>query len=264
MSIPNPRRRLLAESAIRLGSFFDALPLALLSPEEILARAREHNASRDSGEDPSEWTTLGLLAGEEERVRRLAPRPARILVLFCGSGREALALARMGHAVVGVDHADWRWTKARRIAEAEKLPVRWSCQEVAGLDLTERNADLVIASAPTYGFIPSQRLRRQFLSRLKEQVRPGGVFLAGFALQPESFRPLSPGFRLRRLLGRVTCGNRELEPGDIMTGNGEGFLHLFSGSDEIRAEAEPAGWTMLECSLDRAERQGVAVLERQP
>src|SRR5450755_549032 len=68
------------------------------------------------------FARLGLRAG------------SRVLDLGCGPGRHALALARRGVAVVGVDHSEEFIALARQAAAAESLAVEFRAADVRDLD----------------------------------------------------------------------------------------------------------------------------------
>jgi SAM-dependent methyltransferase len=63
-----------------------------------------------------------------------ALRPGRALDLGCGTGRNAIYLARHGWQVTGVDMIERALETARRAAERAGVAVRWIAGDVGRLD----------------------------------------------------------------------------------------------------------------------------------
>ncbi|HEX5819523.1 MAG TPA: class I SAM-dependent methyltransferase [Gemmatimonadales bacterium] len=145
-------------------------------------------------------------------AHRIAPR-MRVLDLACGTGRHALAAARLGAVVTAVDRDAARLALGRRAAEE------------AGLDVEWLEADLE-APWPAWSVFDAvlvfNYLDRSGMSRLLDRVAPGGILLM------ETFRTdqraegwgpardehlLRPG-ELRRLIAplEVLHGREAIEP----------------------------------------------------
>lgn len=60
------------------------------------------------------------------------PNPLRVLDAGCGQGTQAIALARLGHAVRGLDQSDQLLNEARRAAAEEPEDVRHRLEFVTG------------------------------------------------------------------------------------------------------------------------------------
>ena len=61
----------------------------------------------------------------EASIDLVGERPQRVLDLACGPGRHAVAAARSGMAVVGVDRSAFLLQKARDLAVREGVDVEW-------------------------------------------------------------------------------------------------------------------------------------------
>lgn len=114
----------------------------------------------------------------------------RMLDVFCGYGRHALPLARMGARVTGVDiSADY--VSGLR-AEAEKLPL--TVIEGDFMQLTDE--ELLVASSfdgayclgNSFSFFPKPDMIA-FLTRIASLLKPGGRFLAHSEMVAESVLP---------------------------------------------------------------------------
>lgn len=153
---------------------------------------------------PSSWF--------EWHAHRIA-RGARVLDLACGTGRHALAAARLGAAVTAVDRDPAKLDVARRAAEGERLAVEW------------HEADLE-RTWPAWGVFDAvlvfNYLDRPRLPAVLERVAPGGILLMETfrtAQRAEGWGPkrdehLLLPFELRRLIAplEVLHGREAIEP----------------------------------------------------
>lgn len=99
--------------------------------------------------------------------------PGRALDLACGEGRNAVWLAQQGWEVTGVDFSAAGLDKARALADARGVTVRWIEADVLVWDPPPDAFDLV---AVLYLHLPP-RDRRAVLRRAAGAVRPGGTLL---------------------------------------------------------------------------------------
>lgn len=99
-------------------------------------------------------------------VRRLAP--GRALDLACGSGRNALLLARSGWSVLGVDYAPAALHIARREADRQALKIELAAVDLDTWPIPAARFDLVCV----FRF-----LDRSLCPSIAAAVRPGGVLI---------------------------------------------------------------------------------------
>jgi SAM-dependent methyltransferase len=114
--------------------------------------------------------------GEADFVERFAP--ASVLDAGCGTGRVGRELARRGIDVVGVDIDPEMLATARR-----KSPdVDWRVADLAALDISPSFDAIVMAGNVMIFLTPGTE--GAVVANLARHLRPGGVLIAGFQLQP--------------------------------------------------------------------------------
>jgi SAM-dependent methyltransferase len=116
----------------------------------------------------------------------------RILDIFCGYGRHALPLARMGAHVTGVDISDEYIADVQAAAKADKLGLNALAGDFLALDPTEIGAgrlfDAAYCLGNSFSFFPRPAMLA-FLNRIANLLVPGGRFLAHTEMIAESVLP---------------------------------------------------------------------------
>ncbi|HVF15217.1 MAG TPA: class I SAM-dependent methyltransferase [Acidimicrobiales bacterium] len=114
--------------------------------------------------------------GEADFVEALGP--ASVLDAGCGTGRVAIELARRGIDVVGVDLDPSMLAGAR----AKSPHLTWVAADLATVDLG-RLFDVVVLAGNVMIFL-APGTEPQVVAAVARHLRPGGVLVAGFQLQP--------------------------------------------------------------------------------
>ncbi|MFN8475594.1 MAG: methyltransferase domain-containing protein [Anaerolineae bacterium] len=104
------------------------------------------------------------------------PRGARILDLACGQGRHAIALARMGYQVTGLDYSPSLLAHARQAAEAAGADVAWVEGDMRDLPWQDE-FDAVINITSAFGYFPTDEENEAVLHQVAKVLKPGGQFL---------------------------------------------------------------------------------------
>jgi len=99
----------------------------------------------------------------------------RVLDIPCGLGRLTLPLARRGLAMTGVDLTDSYVRKARRLAQQEKLDVRFLVQDMRRIEFHEQ-FDAAFNWFTSFGYYSDEE-NLLCLKRLYEALKPGGRLL---------------------------------------------------------------------------------------
>lgn len=121
-------------------------------------------------------------------TRHLPPPPARLLDVPCGAGRHALALARLGHEMVGVDLSEEAVGRASAAAAAEALPARFLRADMRRFPV-EAPFDGAACLGNSLGYFRAAGLAA-FFDRLAAAVRPGGRLVLDTHVCAESLLPL--------------------------------------------------------------------------
>lgn len=116
-------------------------------------------------------------ADELGKVLALTKPPGKsVLDLCCGPGRFAVALAKDGFKVVGVDKTRFLLDKARASAKAAKAKIEWVDMDMR--DFVRAAAfDLVINMWTSFGYFDDKNDDRLVLGNILTSLKPGGVCL---------------------------------------------------------------------------------------
>jgi SAM-dependent methyltransferase len=134
---------------------------------------------------------LGLEIIEEERTLREVDfiidalklkKQERVLDLACGMGRHALELVRRGFTgVTGLDYTESYLMKARELAQAEDLNVRFIQGDMRdipfGAEEGEEGFDACYNYFTSFGFFENERDNEQVIASVARALKPGGRFL---------------------------------------------------------------------------------------
>lgn len=110
----------------------------------------------------------------------LVAPPGRALVLGCGAGHDARAVAAAGFRTVGVDFSPTAVRRARELAAVEGSAATFEEADALALPDSLRGADLVVEHTLFCAIDPS--LRDRYVDAVADALRPGGRFLALFWL----------------------------------------------------------------------------------
>lgn len=116
----------------------------------------------------------------------------RVLDVFCGYGRHALPLAKMGAQVVGVDISDESIAELKAAVGRKKLALTVVAGDFMTVDPATLGEAASFQAAYCLGnslcFFPRAEMLT-FLQRIADLLEPGGRFLAQSGMVAESFLP---------------------------------------------------------------------------
>lgn len=127
------------------------------------------------------WDT-GIVPPELIRFTSNHP-PGRALDLGCGTGTNAIYLAKIGWNVVAVDFSSRAIAIAKRKARAEQVNVKWLVNDVSRLHNISEVFDLILDIGCFHGL--NQAQKEQYLANIKSFLSQNGTFLLyGFLHSP--------------------------------------------------------------------------------
>ena len=194
----------------------------------------------------SSYNDLALEADEKtvDLCGSILPNSGRVLVAGCGTGREAIALAKAGFEVEAFDLLPGMLEAGRKNADQAGVPVKFFEADLLTLECGSR-FDLIYMTSLLYSFVRGRRLRIAMLARLGCHLRAQGtvVFSAKTKKPNKAIQPT-----LAWACG-VLAGHRP-EWGDWCTWylSQEGtidrsFSHTFFHPNVVKLEAISAGFT---------------------
>ena len=199
----------------------------------------------------------GLMSWEESLYGRFLKPADRILVVGCGTGRDLIALLKLGYHVDGIDAAPRAIALACHMLEREGLHAELSTGRIETVTL-QGSYDAFIFSWFCYGYIPQADTRIAVLRKLKPYLNPGGRILISYI--PAEPPPRSLPIRLTRVVGRLTRSDWRAQLGDVVGPAAGDWQHIHYEHQfvegELEEEARAAGLTVV--FHDRGD--GTAVL----
>ncbi len=200
----------------------------------------------------------GLMPWERALYDRFLKVEDRILVVGCGTGRDLIALLKLGYRVEGLDVGPRAIALARRILEKESLSAELHTGSIETVALP-RSFDVFTFSWFCYAYIPQADTRIGVLRKIKAHLNPGGRVLISYV--PAERPPRSLAIRLSRFAARLTRSDWHPERGDVV-GRAVGdrpaihYEHRFVDG-ELEKEARGAGLTVV---FHERREVGTAVL----
>ncbi len=190
----------------------------------------------------------------------------RLLDVFCGYGRHALPLARMGAHVTGVDISEEYIAEMKAAAKTEKLALTATAADFLTMPESDLGApasyDAAYCLGNSFSFFPSPDMLT-FLKRIADRLIPGGRFLAHSEMLAES---VLPEYQARNwqpvgdqdnepilflvendyvpLESRIDSRLTYVRGGDIQTRTAHHYVYTLA---ELRRLFIEAGLTVLDC-----------------
>ena len=143
---------------LRLSSFFSSLPVVVMKPDDLIEFSRQ---SYNTKEDVESWAVddlvdSGLAPDELDLLSDLPQKTGKLLLLGVGGGRDAIALAKLGFNVTGVDYVPEMVEHAVENARKRGVQIEGMVQEISKLDVPKGIFDVVWISRSMYSCIPTR------------------------------------------------------------------------------------------------------------
>lgn len=188
----------------------------------------------------------GLMPWERALYDRFLKPDDGILVVGCGTGRDLIALLKLGYRAAGLDVVPRAIALAREMLDKEGLHAELYTGGIEAIALP-RSFDVFTFSWCCYGYIPQSDARIGVLRKVKDHLNPGGRILISYPPAERPPRALPIG--LMRFVARVTRSDWHPELGDVIGPAPEDrdairYEHQFR-EGELESEARAAGLTVV-------------------
>jgi SAM-dependent methyltransferase len=188
----------------------------------------------------------GLMPWERALYDRFLKPEDRVLVVGCGTGRDLIALLKLGYRAEGLDVAPRAIALARRMLERHSLSADLYTGPIESVALPG-SFDVFVFSWFCYGYIPQVDTRVKVLGKVKAHLTPGGRVLICYIPAERPPQPLPIG--LTRFVARLTRSDWRPELGDVIgpatrDRHAIHYEHQF-GEGELENEARAAGLTVV-------------------
>jgi 2-polyprenyl-3-methyl-5-hydroxy-6-metoxy-1,4-benzoquinol methylase len=118
----------------------------------------------------------GLLETEKYVINKYFQKIGKILDLGCGAGREAFALAKQGHEVIGIDIAPKMIKYANNYATLNIIPnVSFLVKDINTFTLQKNLFDYIILPTQTIEHIKGRKNRINLLMKCKKSLKKNGI-----------------------------------------------------------------------------------------
>jgi SAM-dependent methyltransferase len=147
--------------------------------------------------------------GEASLCASLVPAGSRVLDAGCGTGRVAIRLTELGYDCVGIDSDASMLNEAR----AASTGVMWLLRDLAEIvEITGigDDFDLVVAAGNVMPLLAPDT-EAHVIAGLAARLRPGGVLVAGFGLDPAHLPLAAAPFGLTEYDGWCAAAGLALE-----------------------------------------------------
>lgn len=189
----------------------------------------------------------GFLDWERTVSERYYGPPGTVLDIGCGCGREAFALARLGHTVTGIDISEREIAVARDLARSTGCKVDFQRTGGTKLAFPSNTFDYVTLWSQVLGNVPGRENRLALLGDAARVLRPGGML----SLSVHNRCVCEPIAARKGLVQE--SGAYELEDGDFIERDenpsiGSCYWHYFN-KDETTELIRQAGLSGIACDV---------------
>jgi 2-polyprenyl-3-methyl-5-hydroxy-6-metoxy-1,4-benzoquinol methylase len=211
---------------------------------------------------------LGLLLPEAKLFKNYIQKRGKLLDVGCGCGREALALAKLGYKVVGVDIVYAMVWKARSLAEESNLEVSFCNMDLLNLGIKRESFEVVFLASQVLGHIPKRENRVNILCNIRNILKKEGILV--MSIHSRKAKGRWRGYWIfNRILRRIQ--NRFgslLEEGDKFAWEisgkitkGRVFLHIYT-LEEAMEDLRNAGFKKIYCKSAEELKDNIVLKDK--
>ena len=196
----------------------------------------------DSERYHSDYHNLsGLFLWEREAVESAFPKASSVLVPSAGGGREIIALAMIGHNVVGCEPSPQLVEYGRALIEERGLDAELLLSPPNRLPTNlDGRFECVLIGWGSYSHVNGRVVRVEFLRDLRRRVAAGAPMIVSFTMRSTNSR----SFRIARTIGgairKLRRSREAIEPGDFVLPD---YLHYFT-REEVESELVDGGFVV--------------------
>lgn len=244
----------------RLGRFIQSFAVMIMRPDDLIEYSCQtyHSSGVVDSWTQKDLVDSGLIPIEEVLLKNIPLEKGSLLLLGIGGGREAIALAKKGFSVTGVDIVPDMVKIAQENALKHGVEIEGIVQEISKIDVPANFYDIVWFCSTLYSCVPTRKRRVEMLQRIRNTLKPEGYLSCQFHWNSYEEFP-SKVEPVRKIFSYLTLGNLWYEKGDILWGNVE-FIHSFSSENTLRSEFEEGGFKVIKINIPEEGIRGSAIL----
>ena len=211
----------------------------------------------DAGVSNSDdYIASGLMSWERDFYPRFLKPGDRVLVIGCGTGRDLMALLKLGYKAEGLDVAPQCTAIAGQLLQKRGFEASIYTSAIETFDLPG-HFDAFIFSWFCYSYIPQSETRIRVLRKLGDHLNADGRILVSY--NPGKMAPRRLPIRLTQLVARLCRSDWRPEYGDHLSIQGRHTLHYEHQFTREKLEAETRAAGLSVAFHERAD-PGTAVL----
>ncbi|MCX7611293.1 MAG: class I SAM-dependent methyltransferase [Ignavibacterium sp.] len=104
---------------------------------------------------------------------------SKVLDMACGAGRHSILLAKKGYELTGIDLSENLLSEARRIAESEKLNIKFVKADIRNF-YTDEKFDLVLNLFTSFGYFEKDEENFLIIKKAYDFLECSGIFILDF------------------------------------------------------------------------------------
>lgn len=204
----------------------------------------------------SKAVKIGLTIPERFLIKKWFKKKGKILDVGCGAGREAIALAKKGFDVVGIDLVPAMIKKAKLLAKKYKVQVQFKVGNATNLEFPNNSFNYVLMLAQMIEHIPKRTNRIKALKEARRVLKKNGILIFSthtrgskfkyriYWLFINSYRKLLMLALRKKYLG-LELGDKFITQVSAIKTKGKAFLHIYTLNEAIE-DAKKAGFKIEE------------------